>query len=150
MSASSAAEDYKGVARVTVVLVIAFIVAIGNQVATKIRLTKEYRARKEIFHRYGNAEATMITADRVVGNLVEWGFVFWPLFALSVVLFGGSGGHVIAGYVYAASRLFYVLFGLRVALPTSGSVMKTPLLLCTPPAYVALIYLVYRLTLAAL
>jgi hypothetical protein len=146
----SAAEDYQGVARVTLVLAVAFIIAIGNQTVTKIRLTKAYRKRKEIFHRYTTTETAMISADRVVGNLVEWGFVFWPLFGLSVLIFGGSGGHVVAGYVYAAARLLYVLFGLRVAFPSSGSVLKTPLLLFTPPAYLALAYLAYRLALVAL
>jgi len=132
------ASEYAGPVRIVLLMVIAFVIAIVNQVRAKVKIIKEYRARKEIFVRWANADSRMVTADRVVGNLVEWGFVFWPLFIANVFLFGPEGTHILAGYVYAVARFLYVVAGCSRTFPNHGNLLGSVIVLFTAPAYLAL------------
>ena len=151
-------SPFKDVARITLIMGAAFTIAICFQVYVKVSSTLAYKARGERFQRYHSQDPVMTKADRLVGNLVEWGFVFWPLlFSLALAVSatdddGQNNSHYItAAYVYALSRLMYVLVGITCTrFHASGDATKTPLILFTAPAYVCLMYMTYELVLLAL
>ena len=145
-------SEYREVARVVFVLIFAFFVAIVNQLVVKVQELKAARLRNERFVRWAPSNMRMLTADRLVGNLVEWGFIFWPLFAAAVLLYGPQGAHVMAGLLYAIARLGYVVVGAGFSrvFPSHGNMHKTPLMAFTTPAYLCLLYLAGKVFVAAL
>ena len=135
----STSENYQ-IIQIIIIFTVAFLGAITNQIKIKFGLFAKYKSEKKIFKRWSNEDDDMVTADRIVANLVEWGIIFWPLFFGCILVHGSTGNHIIAGYVYVIARLIYVLLGCAVTFKNHITNLKV--LVATIPAYGALIYLI--------
>jgi hypothetical protein len=78
----------------------------------------------------------MIPYDRVVGNLLEWGFPFLGIFWVNLSAYN-STQFVWMGWVYVVARVVYVFVAIKGK--GIGKIGANPvILIATIPAYLAL------------
>jgi hypothetical protein len=145
-------------ARVTLAYLIVFVLSIGLQVYGKVVAIKAHKKAKAEaassvsgasmpapFNRYSPTDATLLAADRVVGNFLEWAPAFLGLFWLSIV-FAGKGIEV--GWLYVALRVVYAVLAVNGGLAPSGA--RPLIFVATVPMYCVLSVLAYNVFLAVM
>jgi len=151
---------------ITVAFTAVYVAALVNQVVCKKRLLaratkKANKNDDKVFDRYAAAE--MRNPDRLVANLMEWGFVFLPLvWSLGatgrLVLVDGGGveddvdGATTAtttsstackvAWAYVVLRVLYVILQIKYGVATGGR--NTRLWISTLPSYICLAYLLVK------
>lgn len=131
-----------GVLRQAVQVTSAFLLLIVGclltQGMTRVRHFIAAKKKKERYER--SKDLTLIPIDRTVGNLLEWALPFLGFFWMSVVL--TNGATVTAGWVYVAFRALYPFLAIfQRGVGAEGA--RTPILLATVPAYIALGWMAY-------
>ena len=123
--------------KVTVAYSTVYWICMLNQVATKQRLIRKYKAQKETFERYNSPE--MRDADRLVANFMEWTPVFWgPMWSLTAASrFDDTA--VKAAWTYVGLRAVYAALLMKYGVSSAG--VNKPLWAATFPAYICLIYI---------
>ena len=101
---------------------------------------------KECYNRY--TDKAIVVGDRVVGNTLEWMWLFLMLLWLNAVFVkqpGFLGFNV--GWVYVVARALYPVIAVHGGIKLSGP--QHVILLATVPGYVTIISLIYPLVLVA-
>jgi hypothetical protein len=65
-----------------------FLLAVINQAYVKTKIFAEYKAKDKTFDRWANKDINMVSADRLLLNLVEWSGVWCLLFFANVLANG--------------------------------------------------------------
>lgn len=132
-------EGLQSASRLTIGYTIVYSIAMLNQVVTKNMLIAKHG---KSFDRYQAPE--MRSADRLLGNLLEWTPIFlgpiWSLSSSQLL----SERHVAVAWTYIGLRALYV--GLVRSFGVSGNGRNTPLWAATFPAYGCLSYLLFQAT----
>lgn len=127
------AAVFKQAAQVTSAFLLLIVGSLLAQGLTRVRRFAAARKRKEKYERA--KDLTLIPFDRSVGNLLEWALPFLGFFWMSMVL--TSGGTLTAGWVYVGFRALYPLVAIfQRGVGAEGA--RTPILVATVPAYIAL------------
>lgn len=140
--------------QVTAALAIIFTASIVYQAKVKFAAMSAHRKKKQQadssaaktpFNRYDGSDPSLLVADRVVGNLIEWAWGFLALFWSAIVL--EVPWAIEAGWLFIASRALYPVLAAAGGLSFSGP--KFLITISTVPAYISLTYLLQAVVRAA-
>jgi len=125
-------DDLLTAARITVVFLMLYGATFANINMAKKRAARQHRN----FDRYNNSPS-MLVADRLQGNFLEWSPMFlgllWSLAATSNL----SSTAAVAAWIYVALRGFYIVLIRRRGVNSQGR--NSQLWISTFPAYVCLL-----------
>jgi hypothetical protein len=138
-------ESIREAAKITLAFGGSFIFNVLVQVKAKAGAMIAHRkakqeGSKEKFNRY--TSDAMISADRCVGNFIEWQGLFLSLFWTNAVL---TGKEIWLGWIYVGVRLLYPILAINGGVTKGGA--QPLIFLVTVPGYVVLTryaYLIYN------
>jgi len=129
-------DDLLTAARITVVYLMLYGTTFANTNLAKKRAARQHRN----FDRYNNNSPSMLVADRLQGNFLEWSPVFLGLLWSLAATFhlSSTTAAAVAAWIYVALRALYiVLILLRRGVNSQGR--NSQLWISTFPAYVCLL-----------
>jgi hypothetical protein len=132
-------------ARVTVVYLLVFLFNIAFQVYAKKKAINAAKSSEKYassnFNRYAPSDKTLLAADRVVANYLEWAPFFLSLFWLSLYFKGLAA--ITPGYTYVFFRFLYLIFAANGGITRFGP--RETILIATIPMYMCLIYMLAQI-----
>lgn len=130
--------DVHEACRITIVFTILYTACLVNQTVNKYVNISRAKQAKENFDRYNSLE--MRSADRMLANMMEWSFVFFPLLwslALTGRLVSSGDDALKWSWRYIYLRGLYIILSIRYGVASNGK--NKPLWVSTFPAYVCLL-----------
>jgi len=132
---------YLAAARVTFAALLVHVLNVVVQSVVKIHLMRKVKERKRLdpnyrFDRYKGDEPLLVTADRVVGNFLEWLPVFLSVLWLYAFHVGDPSWY---GWVYVLARVLYPVVAFKGGIDRRGAM---PIIfISTVPQYAMLVCL---------
>ena len=137
---STQIEFFKGPIWVTVSYVILYYLFMSNILFTKIRLKKEYKAKKMKFDRYFGQDRDMLAADRIQLNMLEHMPPFLILMWLCAFVVSPLEATIYGG-IYTGSRAIYPF----IVGKSMGMLIPMRILFVTVTGYLMLFILAIRI-----